>query len=188
MKKRVFVVGVMAVLSSMLLQAQSPIPDMSPFIGAWKVNLRNSTYFPGARPAATQQRQYVDRGNGVIAEIRINLVPTGVTALNNVWSGKFDGKDTPVYSQGRLLALVSPETAAPAAPAATPETPPQVSTRSYKVIDANTLEQTNKTGANITSTATVVVSGDGKTLTETVKNFNQKGQQVARNVIVYDRQ
>jgi hypothetical protein len=77
MKRSVIVVGVMVVACSMLLQAQAPIPNMSPIIGVWKVNVDKSTYFPGPRPAAggnAQTRQYVDRGNGVIAEVRINVI------------------------------------------------------------------------------------------------------------------
>jgi hypothetical protein len=35
MKRSVLVVGVMVVACSMLLQAQTPIPNTSPIIGAW---------------------------------------------------------------------------------------------------------------------------------------------------------
>jgi hypothetical protein len=82
MKRSVILVGVMVVACSMLLQAQapipntSPIPNMSPIIGVWKVNVEESTYFPGPRPAAAaaaQVRRYVDRGHGVIAELRMNV-------------------------------------------------------------------------------------------------------------------
>jgi hypothetical protein len=61
-------------------------------------------------------------------------------------------------------------------------------TRSYKVVDPYTLEQTVKTGTAVNAIITTVVSRDGKTLTETVKANNGRGQQNAQNVIVYERQ
>ena len=36
MKRSVIVVGVMVIACSMLLQAQAPIPNMSPIIGVWR--------------------------------------------------------------------------------------------------------------------------------------------------------
>jgi hypothetical protein len=93
-----------------------------------------------------------------------------------VWSGKFDGSDAPVFNQNDLLAFL--ETGAK------PKT-----TRSYKVAaDPYTMESTNKTDDKVNATVTVVVSRDGKTITETVKDFNAQGQQAAQNVVVYDRQ
>jgi hypothetical protein len=173
------VVGVMVIACSMLVQAQAPIPNMSPIIGTWKVNVEKSTYFPGPRPAAAgnaQTRQYVNRGNGVIGEVRINANPAGGVAFNNVWLGKFDGVDAPVFNQNDLLAFL--ETAAK-----------PMATRAYKVAaDPYTMEGTNKTGDKVNATVTVTVSRDGKTITETVKAFNAQGQQAAQNVVVYDRQ
>jgi hypothetical protein len=178
MKRSVILLGVLVVACSMLVQAQAPVPQMSPFLGVWKVNADKSTYFPGPRPAgggAGQSRQYVDRGAGVIAEIRINISPMGTLAFGNVWSGKFDGSDAPVFTQADLLAFLQAGTK-------------PMGTRAYKVVDAYTTEQTNKTGAAVNNTVTTTVSRDGKTLTETVKAFDAQGQQNAMNVIVYDRQ
>jgi hypothetical protein len=45
-----------------------------------------------------------------------------------------------------------------------------------------------RNGMVTNQTATVAVSRDGKTLTETIKGFNMQGQQNAFNVVVYDRQ
>jgi hypothetical protein len=179
MKRSMIVIGVMLVACSMLLQAQAPIQNMSPIIGTWKVNFEKSMYFPGPRPAPAgnaQTRRYVDRGNGVIGEVRINATPAGAVAFNSVWSGKFDGSDDPVFNQNDLLAFL--ETGAK------PKT-----TRSYKVAaDPYTIESINKTDDKVNATVTVVVSRDGKTITETVKDFNAQGQQAAQNVVVYDRQ
>src|ERR1700674_334248 len=178
MKRSVIVVGVMVVMCSTLLQAQAPIPNMSPIIGVWKVNVEKSTYFPGPRPAAAaaaQMRQYVDRGHGVIAELRMNVSSAGAVAFANVWLGKFDGSAAPVFNQNDLLTFL--ETA----------TKP-MATRAYKVVDPYSMEATNKPGDRVTATVTVAVSREGKTITETVKAFNAQGQQAAQNVVVYDRQ
>ena len=179
MKRSVIVAAVMIVMCLMLLQAQAPIPNMSPMIGVWKVNLEKSTYFPGPRPnpaGNAQTRRYVDRGNGIIGEVRINANPAGAVAFNNVWLGKFDGSDASIFNQNDLLAFL--ETGAK-----------PMTTRSYKVLaDPYTMESTNKTGDKITTTVTVTLSKDGKSISETVKDFNAQGQQAAQNVVVYDRQ
>ena len=56
------------------------------------------------------------------------------------------------------------------------------------LLDNGSLETVNKTGMVTNNSAVLVVSRDGKTLTETIKNFNAMGQQVGQNVIVYERQ
>jgi hypothetical protein len=172
--------GAMVVASMMVLQAQAPVPNMSPIIGVWKIDVAKSTYFPGPRPAtagAAQTRNYIDRGTGLIAEVRVAVAPDGAVGFGgtNVWSGKFDGADYPAYNLGDLLTFVEAGTKA-------------MPTRSYKVVDPYTLEQTVKTGTAVNAIITTVVSRDGKTLTETVKANNGRGQQNAQNVIVYERQ
>jgi hypothetical protein len=180
MKRFAFVILAMLALGAIAPQAQSPVANVSPVIGTWKVDVDKSTYFPGPRPVAgagVQVRQYIDRGMGLIAEVRIVVNPTGaITAgATNVWSGKFDGKEVNDFGQGALLTFLEAGTK-------------PMTTRSYKVLDNNTLEATNKTGMVVNNTATIAVSRDLKTMTETIKNFNAQGQQVGQNVIVYDRQ
>jgi hypothetical protein len=180
MKRAAMIVGAMVVACLTVLQAQAPVPNMSPIIGVWRVDVAKSTYFPGPRPAAAgaaQTRNYVDRGAGLIAEVRVAVTPDGAVAFGgtNVWSGKFDGVDYPAYNLGALLTFLESSTK-------------PMPTRSYKVVDPYTLEQTAKTGAVVNAVITTVVSRDGKTFTETVKANNGRGQQNAQNVIVYDRQ
>jgi hypothetical protein len=128
-----------------------------------------------AAAAAAQMRRYVDRGNTVIAELRMNVSPAGAVAFANVWLGKFDGSNAPLFNQNDLLTLL--ETAAK-----------PLATRAYKVVDPYTMEATKETGDTVNATVTVMVSRDGKTITETVKDFNAQGHQAAQNVVVYDRQ
>jgi hypothetical protein len=180
MKRLTFVVLAMLALGAMAPQAQSPVPNMSPLIGIWKTDVDKSTYFPGPRPvpgAGVQVRQYADRGMGLIAEVRWVVSPTGtITAgATNVWSGKFDGKETPAYGLGALETFLEAGTK-------------PMTMRSYKVLDNSSVETTNKTGMVLNNTATIAVSRDGKTMTETIKAFDAHGQQVGVNVIMYDRQ
>jgi hypothetical protein len=178
MKRVVFVVAVLLAVCAMAPQAQAPVASMSPVIGLWKTNVEKSTYFPGPRPAAVGfvgGRNYIDRGNGLIAEVRLNVNALGAPALGNVWSGKFDGREMPVFNQGALLTFVEAGTK-------------PMQTRTYKIVDPSTLEYTTKTGMVVNNVATLAVSRDGKTLTETIKNFNAGGQQVGLNVLVFERQ
>ena len=64
---------------------------------------------------------------------------------------------------------------------------PDVDATSLKRIDANTVEFTRKKAGKVVSTATVVISKDGKTRTVTEKGVNAKGEKVS-NTLVFDRQ
>ena len=87
-----------------------------------------------------------------------------------------ESDDPPAFNQNDLLAFL--ETGAK-----------PMTTRAYKVVaDPYTMESTNKTDDKVNATVTAVLSRDGKTITETVKDFNAQGQQAAQNVVVYDRQ
>ncbi|MGB7218181.1 MAG: hypothetical protein WBD07_05185 [Vicinamibacterales bacterium] len=178
MKRIAIVVCAMLALGTLAPQAQSPVSTMSPIIGLWETNVEKSTYFPGPKPVAAGfvgGRNYIDRGNGLIAEVRLNVNALGQPALANVWSGKLDGVATAVFNQGDLLTFLE---------AGTKPMP----TRAYKIVNPSTLEYTNKTGMVVNNTATLVISSDGKTLTETIKNFNAQGAQAGQNVIVLERQ
>jgi len=56
-----------------------------------------------------------------------------------------------------------------------------------KRIDANTVEFTRKKAGKVISTATIVVSKDGKTLTLTAKGVNAKGEKFS-NTGVFEKQ
>src|SRR5205085_8633645 len=105
-------------------------------------------------------RNYIDRGNGQIAEVRMNVNALGQPALVNIWTGKLDGRDTTVYAAvGGADLLTFLENGTKPMPV-----------RSYKALDNGTLETINKTGMVTNNSATLAVSRDGKTMTETIKN------------------
>lgn len=81
-------------------------------------------------------------------------------ARHNEWTGKFDGKDYPVTGNTN-------------------------ETRSYKQVDANTVEFTMKSAGKELGTR-IVVSADGKSRTVTT-NFTDKEGKKATSVAVYDK-
>ena len=77
--------------------------------------------------------------------------------------GKFDGKDYPVTGD------------------------PSSDSRSYKMVNDNTLTFTNKKDGKVTITGRVVVAADGKSRTVTVSGTDSKGKKFA-STAVYDKQ
>ena len=82
---------------------------------------------------------------------------------HNEWMGKFDGKDYPVTGD------------------------PSSDSRSYKMVNDNTLTFTNKKDGKVTITGRVVVAADGKSRTVTVSGTDSKGKKFA-STAVYDKQ
>ena len=78
-------------------------------------------------------------------------------------TANFDGKDYPVTGA------------------------PDFDTVVQKRIDTHTIEFTRKKAGKVASTATRVVSKDGKTSTVTDKGVNAKGEKFS-NTLVYDKQ
>lgn len=131
-----------------------------PRIGTWKVNLAKSKYDPGP-PPKSDTRTYEPSGGGVKATIEeVTANGNHVTAI---YSAQYDGTDYPYTGN------------------------PNVDTIALKRINARTLELTLKKGTKLVGTNRIVVSTDGKTMTETVKGINARGV-LRSDVVVYDRQ
>ena len=130
-----------------------------PIIGTWQLNQQKSKFFPGP-PPQSQTRTYVaDRD-------RITMSAEGVDAKGNPtqqeWSAKYDGKDYPVANS------------------------PTFNSISMKRVDESTVTSTSKKDGRIVSSATRVISKDGKELRITVQGTNDKGEPFT-NVMVFDR-
>jgi hypothetical protein len=82
---------------------------------------------------------------------------------HNEWVGKFDGKDYPVTGD------------------------PTSDMRSYKTVDANTLELVVKKAGTVTASGRIVVAADGKSRTVTTSNTDSAGKKV-ENMSWYDKQ
>ena len=130
----------------------------NPHLGTWKLNEAKSKFAGKAR-----NHTVVYEATGDQIKITVDGVDADGAAVHNEWTGKFDGKDYPVTGEANADA------------------------RSYKVIDANTLELTNKKGGKTLMTGRIVVSADGKIRTVTIDSTDAQGKKVT-NVSHYDKQ
>lgn len=131
----------------------------SPMMGTWKLNESKSKLAPGAAKNTT----VVYAADGDNIKVTVDGTDKDGKAIHNEWTGKFDGKDHPLTGD------------------------PTADTRSYKQVNANTVELTNKHEGKSIMTGRVVVSEDGKTRTVTTKGTDDAGKKVA-NTAVYDKQ
>ena len=131
----------------------------SPHLGTWKLNEAKSKFAPGA--AKNTVVVYEAAGDSI--KVTVDGVDASGAPTHNEWTGKFDGMDYPVTGDSTA------------------------DMRSYKQVDANTLELTNKKAGKVVLTGKIVVSADGKTRTVTTSASDAKGMNM-KNVAVYDKQ
>jgi hypothetical protein len=128
-------------------------------VGNWKFNAAKSTFDPG--PAYKSRTVKIEAaGEGI--KVAVAGVSADGKAHSYSYTVNYDGKDYPVTGS------------------------PIADTISYKKIDESTIEGTTKKGGQPTSTSTVVLAKDGKSMTVTIKGKDDKGP--FTNVVVYDRQ
>ena len=130
----------------------------NPQIGTWKLNEAKSNFAGKAR-----NQTVVYEAAGDQTKVTVDGVDENGSAVHNEWTGKFDGKDYPVTGDSNS------------------------DTRSYRMINKNTLALTNRKAGKVTLTGRIVVSRDGKTRTVTTTAMNAQGKKVT-NVAVYDKQ
>jgi len=131
----------------------------SPMLGTWKLNETKSKFAPGAARNVTV---ICAMHEGMI-QISTEGVDKDGKPTRSVWDGKFDEKDY-------VVAL-----------------DPNSDTRSYKQIDANTLEFIVKKETKVVASGRVVIAPDGKTRTVTTTGTDADGKKF-ENVAVYDKQ
>ena len=130
-----------------------------PMIGDWKLNVAKSKYSPGPPPrsSALNVHQF---GEGLMA------------MFDNVnANGKSVQPMFTVICNGRSHAVTGAANA---------------DAMSCRRPNPNTQEYTNMKGGRVTSTGTIVISQDGRTMTFTSKGTNANGP--VDNVAVYERQ
>jgi hypothetical protein len=154
--------GVVAFLAMCLFATSSlsGFTQTDPIIGTWKLNLAKSKYSPGP-PPKSQTVTYEAVGEG------IKLTAKGTDGegkpIDTQYTANYDGKDYPVTGNPNYDAIAR------------------------KRVDAYKMEMTRKKAGKVVSTATSVVSKDGKTRTVTEKGVNAKGEKFS-NTLVYDKQ
>jgi len=129
-------------------------------VGTWKLNLEKSKYQPGQAPKSTTL-VYEAAGPGI--KVTVDQVPADDPAIHYAVTANYDGKDVPVVGN------------------------PNADMVARTRVNATTTKLVNKKDGNILSTATLVVSADGKTLTVTTTGKNPKGETID-SVAVYDKQ
>ncbi|HEX6648354.1 MAG TPA: hypothetical protein VF075_02400 [Pyrinomonadaceae bacterium] len=130
----------------------------NPNMGTWKLNEAKSKLAGKAR-----NHTVVYEAAGDQTKVTVDGVDESGNAVHSDWTGKFDGKDYPVTGDANS------------------------DTRSYRMVNKNTLAITGKKGGKTTLTGRIVVSRNGKTRTVTTTATNAQGKKVT-NVAVYDKQ
>ena len=127
-------------------------------LGTWKLNEAKSKFAGKAR-----NHTVVYEAAGDQIKVTVEGVDEKGNAVRSEWTGKYDGTDYPVTGDANS------------------------DTRSYRIIDKNTLELTGKKGGKTTLTGRIVVSNDGKSRTVTTTATDAHGKKVT-NVAMYDKQ
>ena len=130
-----------------------------PQMGTWKLNEAKSKFAPGS----TKNHTVVYEAAGDSVKITGDGTDKDGDPTHNEWTGKFDGKDYPVTGD------------------------PMADTRSYRRVDAHTLELTVKKDGKVTVSGRLVVSADGKSRTVTLSGTDAEGKSF-KNKAVFDKQ
>ena len=172
MKRSLFAVGVLLIVCSIVVLAQTPVPDKDPRLGTWKINFAKSTPVAGPQPQLSLKR-WESRPDGSTVFTQAIIDAQGNPHfIHNAY--KLDGKDYPSYRDADLLPVLA-GTQKPG-------------TTSVKLVDAYTVFVSTKDGKGVAAVPyAATVSKDGKTLTYTSKGRNAQGQEI-NNVTIHDRQ
>ena len=131
----------------------------NPHMGTWKLNEAKSKFSPGA----TKNNTVVYEASGDSIKVTVDGVDGNGNAIHSEWTGKFDGKDSPVTGD------------------------PTSDMRSYRKINNHTLALTGKKDGKVSLSGRIVVSANGKTRTVTTTATKSKGKRVTTRA-VYDKQ
>ena len=128
-------------------------------MGTWKLNEAKSKIGPGA--AKNSSVVYEAAGDSI--KVTVDGIDGAGKPAHNEWTGKFDGKDYPLTGD------------------------PTADTRTYKKINDNTAELTNKKDGKVVLSGRIVVSADGKTRTVTASGTDANGKKI-KSTTLYDKQ
>jgi hypothetical protein len=133
--------------------------EASKHMGTWKLNEAKSKLTPGTG----KNNMVVYEAAGEQVKVTVDGTDRDGKATHNEWTGKFDGKEYPITGD------------------------PTSDERSYKKLDASTLELTIKKNGKVTVSGRIVVSADGKSRTVTTSGTDAEGKKT-KNKAVYDKQ
>ena len=132
--------------------------EASKQMGTWKLNEAQSKLTPGT----VKNNMVVYEAAGDKVKVTVDGTGRDGKPAHSEWTGKFDGKEYPVTGD------------------------PTSDERSYKKVDASTLELTNKKNGKVTVSGRIVVSADGKTRTVITSGTDAEGKKV-KNKAIYDK-
>jgi hypothetical protein len=127
--------------------------------GTWKLNESKSKLASGV----VKNHTVVYDAAGDNTKVTVDGTDSQGNTVHSEWTGKFDGQDYAVTGD------------------------PSADTRSYVMVDANTMTFANKKGGKIIITGRIVASADGKSRTVTTRGTNAKGK-TFESVAAYDKQ
>ena len=120
-------------------------------IGTWKMNVAKSKTTPPSKNPTTSLTMVREASDGGVKVTLTGQLKDG-TAINYSYTVKYDGREYPVAGAN-------------------------YDTISVKQIDANTFTlERKKTGGKFHMTSRIVISKDGRTMTETRKGTNADGK------------
>jgi hypothetical protein len=168
---RINVILIATLVGAAVLHAQAPAPEKNPFIGTWKLNFEKSTVAAPA-PGTVRMRHYQDRGDGLILH---TVVTTGPNVDFLFTACRWDGKEYSVFASRTLAQFMDQGTKPPRTVAIT-------------LRDTRTIDWTDRVNGRVAVTGVNQVSEDGKTMTESTKQFNSEGKQTSSSVVIYEKQ
>jgi hypothetical protein len=130
----------------------------SPAMGKWVLNESKSKFAPGS----PHNHTVVYSAAGDQIKVTVDGKDKDGKKLHNEWTGKFDGKEYPLTGD------------------------PTADMRSYKQVNAHTLDLTHKKGGKVVMTGRIFVSADGKTRMVTTHPAGAKDKK-SDSIAVYDR-
>jgi hypothetical protein len=142
------------------LLAAGALAQDSAFMGTWKLDEGKSKFPAGAGKNTTVT--YEPSGDQV--KITVEGTAADGKAVNDVWTGKFDGKDYPTSGDNTLS-----------------------ESRAYKMVNNHTLTFTAKRNGKVITNGRVSVSADGKTRTVTSTTTDANGKKIS-STAVYEKQ
>jgi len=128
-------------------------------MGTWKLNEAKSKFPQGA----TKNHTVVYEAAGDMTKVTVDGTAGDGSAIHSEWTGKFDGKPYALTGD------------------------PAGDMRSYRVVNSRTLSLRSTKAGKLTTTATIVVSRDGKSRTVTASSKNAQGKWISSRAF-YDKQ
>jgi hypothetical protein len=154
-----------ALMATLLVASLAITQPTDPWLGTWKLNITKSKFNPGPPPKSNTLRiEPVAGGSQKHTFAGVNA--EGQTT-HSEWVAKFDGTD------------VAGQAVAP--PAKT------VTTNAFRRLDDRSFEAIAKRDGKRTVTSRVVISRDGKTMTQTMTGTNAQAQTV-NNTSIWEKQ